>query len=905
MSDLDQILARARAPGQFVERRHFTLSRAQAIEKLREFALRRPGQAVLELVQAAVFAGATYIAIDTHPDRLVVAWVGTPRLEEHELEHLFDYLFADTADGEHRHLVQLAIAVNAMLRDEGGTVRIESGSGQPGETLRLDLATDGSGTVGAPDSALAGTYIAMERPRKWWAFWRRTSVTEEQVLVEEQCRYTPVPILLNGSAPFGYRASRRIRAFHQGEDVAFDEGPSGRRGSLYLRPQESRVDIVVGGVRITTLMLDELGTVRSPRTGGGLPHRFAGVVCDDRLRKTADQADIVRDERLQATLAYLRGPTTELARRFVPDWVSPVPEPVDTEADQVELPEVIHQLAPRHRIPLADLRAIPATVPLFQLTPAVASQSAVQHAADPLRLPFAVLILPQDAGAHLEADLGRPVGQLTDTASIDLAVRAAAGTIGLHTLEGRTTDPFGRIWRAMVWTDSQPAALVPAGHIAVLIIEDGTTTGVRSLPLDIPGFCVGVEGVLPHLLPEPAFRDLVLRHAARLAIEDDSVPLSLRCRLLAHVLRIEPTADHSLQLGLPNDWQPAPIGASLTHFAAAVTAGRRLQLPPHVATAWQSFEPIVGIGFIDTTPHGRPIHVAGPHPSSPERFLAGAPGIAAWSGPPSQGTPFTHEPFLTIQGLDNPIQRHTVAQALAQHIQAHTSAPLRARWLDALARAFDEPGWAVTPDTLPLAIHGGPHTPNTPQHALSWSAVRGLGALSSAAPPTWAATGELDGGWLIKRTFSNGWLGIPAHRSPQLEPPRILIDTGLHHEWFPTTHTLPCVGVLTEPLPEVTRIWPALVDLWLDALGQPFTPEVAPWAAHARRVADPHSVLAARLDTWRNAPGHPARTPAAQMQAIIQKLDTMASIEVTADAILDAQVRILREALGGTQLRRI
>ena len=83
-------------------------------------------QAQLELVQAAVFAGATYIAIDTHPDRLVVAWVGTPPLLEDQLEHLLDYLFADTANPGQRHLVQVAIAVNAMLRDEGGRVRIDA-----------------------------------------------------------------------------------------------------------------------------------------------------------------------------------------------------------------------------------------------------------------------------------------------------------------------------------------------------------------------------------------------------------------------------------------------------------------------------------------------------------------------------------------------------------------------------------------------------------------------------------------------------------------------------------------------------------------------------------------------------------------------------------------------------------
>ena len=64
MSQLDELIARSRAPGAFVERKRFTLSRAKAIEKQREYALRHPQQYILELVQAAVLAGATYIALD-------------------------------------------------------------------------------------------------------------------------------------------------------------------------------------------------------------------------------------------------------------------------------------------------------------------------------------------------------------------------------------------------------------------------------------------------------------------------------------------------------------------------------------------------------------------------------------------------------------------------------------------------------------------------------------------------------------------------------------------------------------------------------------------------------------------------------------------------------------------------
>ncbi|MCO4771856.1 MAG: hypothetical protein KDA24_17625 [Deltaproteobacteria bacterium] len=47
MSEVQALLERSRAPGSFVERRRFTLSRDKAVEKLREFALRDPAQYVL------------------------------------------------------------------------------------------------------------------------------------------------------------------------------------------------------------------------------------------------------------------------------------------------------------------------------------------------------------------------------------------------------------------------------------------------------------------------------------------------------------------------------------------------------------------------------------------------------------------------------------------------------------------------------------------------------------------------------------------------------------------------------------------------------------------------------------------------------------------------------------------
>jgi hypothetical protein len=234
VSLLDDLLARSRSPGRFVERRAFTLSRDKAIEKQREFALRHPSQYVLELVQAAVFAGATYLAIDARPNALLLAWVGGQRLLERELEHLFDYLFADRGDARWRHVVQIAVGVNAILQRRPRLVRIESGDGT--QAVRVDLDAQGRASVGVPRDSIAGTYLYVEFGGGWFSRFAGTGVTPEQALVEERCLYVPVPLLLNGSAPFGYRGTRHVEIFGARLQEPFEVG--GRRGVVAMRSGE-------------------------------------------------------------------------------------------------------------------------------------------------------------------------------------------------------------------------------------------------------------------------------------------------------------------------------------------------------------------------------------------------------------------------------------------------------------------------------------------------------------------------------------------------------------------------------------------------------------------------------------------------------------------------------------------
>ncbi len=439
MSQLDDLLARSRAPGRLVERRHFTLSRAKAIEKQREFALRHPRQYVLELVQAAVFGGATYIAIDTRPHSLLVAWVGGSPLAGRDLEGLFDYLFADRGDARYRHLIQLAIGVNAILQRKPRTLRIESGDGQT--AVRMDLDANGKGTLGVPAEAIAGTYLYAEYGGGWFSRFAGGSWTEEQGLVEEKCLYTPVPILLNGNAPFGYRGTRHIEIFGARLQEHFDD--DGRRGvvAIHTSPRApTGFRMVVGGVWVSTLPLEPLAD-----------RPLVGVVCDDNLRKTADQSDIVQDHRYVQMLHAVQPFATRLlvkaeGSRYrapqlppVPQIEAPGPDKAPQRVEPQPLPDPLPMLWPRGDTTLFDLQGIGDT-PIFYVEPSHISDLQ-GRTAQPDRFPWRVLVLTEGQVLTLTRRIPElSLHRLTSKADVDFVRRVVDRRVRVreHVVPGAT-----------------------------------------------------------------------------------------------------------------------------------------------------------------------------------------------------------------------------------------------------------------------------------------------------------------------------------------------------------------------------------------------------------------------------------------------------------------------------------
>lgn len=575
MSQLDALIERSRAPGTFVEKRTFTLARSKAIEKMREFTLRHPRQYVLELVQAAVFAGARWIAVDVANDHLVVAWVGGRTLAQRELETLFDYLFADQGNADDRHLLQAAVGINAILQRKPRRVRIESGDGTVRGTARLDLDRRGEGVLGVPETPLAGTYLYAEFSTSFFSrFAAIESVPAETQLVETRCLYTPTPILLNGNAPFGYRSSKKVQLFGVRRAVQIDA--AGRRGALGLPEAGVKpgVRIVVGGVWITDRPFDELGP------------DLVGVVADDRLRKTADMSDIVEDARWIDLLHEVQPAAVKLIRSTKgPSWMPPrlparvTEEPVARASDEPPLeplPEWFEQIEPRPPIDLPEVQAMGEIEPLFWAEQDVAA--GLTAACDPARFPYRVLILSPGQARTLANSMpnGPSPSRLTTPEDVGFVRAAMERRHGMHVVQldealdvGLGAPVHVRVSLRLHLDGPEPLWHRRKGGVPIAVVRQGRTQRLGRLQLPLHHVSVVAEVLSKGVRTDdpglwPAVRDLVQRNAWRLlpdlaSLGSDERRRKLELALLAdharsHLLRDE--AGHlSVTAHLPSAWR--------------------------------------------------------------------------------------------------------------------------------------------------------------------------------------------------------------------------------------------------------------------------------------------------------------------------------------------------------------
>ncbi len=285
MTSIDEVIERSQKPGEFRERREFTVARGQAIKKLRQFALVDRYYCVLELIQSAVANGATYIDVQADRDSLGLSYVGGS-FEETSLAQLFDFLFAAQDNVEHGPLRQLALGVNALMDFGPDEIIIETGDGTLEGTTRVIIGDDDTVQVGRPEESLDGTYL-----RATGLNWGPHRVKQA---ISERCLVAPVPILYNHDPLFGYSRQRTPPSlFGFQQTVSFDEGDLYGTIGVARRRSGAVFRILTHGVWI------ESTHHKFTTRGGSEIANLGGVVTFDRLRKTADHSAIVQDGRYE------------------------------------------------------------------------------------------------------------------------------------------------------------------------------------------------------------------------------------------------------------------------------------------------------------------------------------------------------------------------------------------------------------------------------------------------------------------------------------------------------------------------------------------------------------------------------------------------------------------------------
>lgn len=309
MSNLEDVIARSRAPGSFSERKRFTVARAAAVRKMRQFSLVSPYFYILELVQSAIANGATYIDLSIEQSFVGVSYVGGGFTAD-ELGSLFDFLFASKADIDTADLRQLALGLNVLMLTEPELIVVESGDGTLEGTTRIDIRPrQETVDVGTPDKALKGTFISAKGiNRKLLARFENAGYNymkfPELAVLSERCLCTPVPLIVNNEALHGYGAMRAPVLYGYSRVLSFDEGdlygtigiagPAGTKLSSESKHM-AELKLLTWGVWVQSVDDQPFPDVM-----------IGGVLNFNSLNKTADHAAIVRDERLDELFARLR-----------------------------------------------------------------------------------------------------------------------------------------------------------------------------------------------------------------------------------------------------------------------------------------------------------------------------------------------------------------------------------------------------------------------------------------------------------------------------------------------------------------------------------------------------------------------------------------------------------------------
>ena len=295
---------------QSVGKGRFRVDRKRALSKLERFQLEDPARYVLELVAAAVCAGAPRVDIRNDADDFEVTFRGEAPTEA-ELATLWDHLFARDAQGRDAMLQHLATGVLAALATKPRWIRIDRGETDEAGAVRLAVS-DPTETRPEPldDRELVGTRVHV-RERVSPAVLREALMGSfadpaEARLVRGACHQSPIPLRLNGT-----ELPRAVEPPLTLLDVPL---LGERKGQLWLVPPGAFgvVEIVRHGL-VMAEVRESLGRCA-----------LVGVLHGDELRLNASRSMVVDDERRKKLMTELDEALDQALRVGLPERMAAV-----------------------------------------------------------------------------------------------------------------------------------------------------------------------------------------------------------------------------------------------------------------------------------------------------------------------------------------------------------------------------------------------------------------------------------------------------------------------------------------------------------------------------------------------------------------------------------------------------
>lgn len=285
MAEVDDVVARLRAEAELAGRGGFSVDRARARAKMREFQLADPRRWVLLLVRAAIMRGARHIEVGLGARGFTVRFDG-PALERVDFEELYTSMFASAASPEVLARRELALALNAAMALRPRRLRVTSGDGI--STIALELAVDREDEITVPEKPVTGTLVEVEDRLGVAVLERlRQETRPESALLREGCRWSDRDVRLDGArismglGQLAVRGATRIEAPWTGR-CGFAEGPAP-----------------------ATITVLQHGIVLSEHEAPALPRGFVAVVDGSSLRTDISRNQPVRDRAYEALLEAL------------------------------------------------------------------------------------------------------------------------------------------------------------------------------------------------------------------------------------------------------------------------------------------------------------------------------------------------------------------------------------------------------------------------------------------------------------------------------------------------------------------------------------------------------------------------------------------------------------------------